>query len=67
MPDGRTPEPGGWNRFVLTTDNISELAATLREAGVHFINEPISGPGGQQVLISDPDGNPIELFQARAA
>ena len=65
MPDGAQPEPGGWNRIVLEVDDIEETVAELRSAGAHFRNEPISGPGGTQVLIEDPSGNPIELFQPR--
>jgi catechol 2,3-dioxygenase-like lactoylglutathione lyase family enzyme len=64
MPDGRTPEPGGWNRLVIETDDIHGMVNRLKEAGVTFRNEVISGPGGSQVLIEDPSGNPIELFQA---
>lgn len=65
MPDGRTPEPGGWNRIVVTVQDLEALVGDLREQGVKFRNEPLSGPGGSQVLIEDPDGNPIELFQPR--
>lgn len=63
MPDGRQPEPGGWNRFVLTVEDIEATVARLREAGAVFRNEIITGPGGRQVLVEDPSGNPIELFQ----
>ena len=65
MPDGRVPAPGGWNRLVLETDDVQETAARLRAAGVPFRNEPLSGPGGTQVLVEDPAGNPVELFAAR--
>ncbi len=65
MPDGRVPEPGGWNRIVLQVEDLDALVNGLRETGVMFRNEPLSGPGGTQVLIEDPDGNPIELFEAR--
>jgi len=65
MPDGRTPEPGGWNRVVLEVDDIAALVAELRAAGAQLRSEIISGPGGRQVLVDDPDGNPIELFEAR--
>ena len=65
MPDGRQPAPGGWNRLVLEVDDVEVTAARLRAAGVTFRNEPLSGPGGTQVLIEDPSGNPIELFSAR--
>src|SRR5688572_8176649 len=64
MPDGRTPEPGGWNRFVLEVDDLSGLVAMLREKGVTFRNEILRGPGGQQILCEDPSGNVIELFQS---
>ena len=64
MPDGRQPEPGGWARIVIETDDIEALAAALREAGATFRNEIISGPGGRQVIVEDPSGNAIEVFQA---
>ena len=63
MPDGRQPEPGGWNRIHFVVDDISAEVDRLRSAGVSFRNEIISGPGGQQILLDDPSGNPIELFQ----
>ena len=63
MPDGRTPEPGGWNRIHFIVEDIAAEAARLRGAGVTFRNEIVSGPGGQQILLEDPSGNPIELFQ----
>lgn len=63
MPDGRTPEPGGWNRIHFVVEDISSDVEKLRAAGVTFRNDIISGPGGQQVLLEDPAGNPIELFQ----
>jgi catechol 2,3-dioxygenase-like lactoylglutathione lyase family enzyme len=66
MPDGRTPEPGGWNRIHFIVDDIAAEVERLRSAGVKFRNEIISGPGGQQILLEDPAGNPIELFQPRA-
>jgi len=64
MPDGRLPQPGGWNRFVLEVDDIHALVNKLKQAGAIFRNKIISGPGGSQVLVEDPSGNPIELFQA---
>jgi catechol 2,3-dioxygenase-like lactoylglutathione lyase family enzyme len=67
MPDGRTPEPGGWNRIHLIVDDIAREVERLRSAGLTFRNEIISGPGGQQILLEDPAGNPIELFQPAAA
>lgn len=63
MPDGRVPVPGGWNRIHLIVDDIVAEVARLRTAGVPFRNEVVAGPGGQQILIEDPAGNPIELFQ----
>ena len=63
MPDGRKPEPGGWNRFVVETDNLAAMVAKLKTAGVRFRNEIVSGPGGQQVLVEDRCGNVVELFQ----
>jgi predicted enzyme related to lactoylglutathione lyase len=56
---------GSWNRIVLDVEEFDEMVNALREAGAKFRNEPISGPGGRQVLIEDPSGNPIELFEAR--
>jgi catechol 2,3-dioxygenase-like lactoylglutathione lyase family enzyme len=66
MPDGSQPVPGGWNRFVVEVDDIQEAVARLRAAGAPLRNEIVSGPGGQQVLVEDPSGNPIELFQPRS-
>ena len=66
MPDGRAPAPGGWNRFVLEVDDIDAVVARLRAAGASFRNDVVKGPGGRQILVDDPDGNPIELFEARA-
>jgi catechol 2,3-dioxygenase-like lactoylglutathione lyase family enzyme len=63
MPDGRTPGPGGWNRIHFLVDDIAAEVERLRGAGVTFRNEVIRGPGGQQILLEDPAGNPIELFQ----
>ncbi len=63
MPDGRSPEPGGWNRIHLIVVDIATDVERLRAAGLSFRNEIVSGPGGQQILIDDPSGNPIELFQ----
>ena len=65
MPDGRKPESGGWNRIVVEVDDIEAKSMELREKGIVFRNEIISGPGGKQVLIEDPDGNPIEIFEKR--
>jgi catechol 2,3-dioxygenase-like lactoylglutathione lyase family enzyme len=63
MPDGRKPGPGGWNRIHLVVDDIANEVERLRSAGLSFRNDIISGPGGQQILLDDPSGNPIELFQ----
>ncbi len=63
MPDGSQPAPGGWNRFVVRVEDIAATVAALREAGANFRNEIISGPGGQQILVEDPSGNAIEVFQ----
>jgi hypothetical protein len=65
MPDGRKPQPGGWNRFVLTFSNLDDVVSRLKSARAVFRNTVISGPGGRQTLIEDPDGNPIELFEPR--
>jgi predicted enzyme related to lactoylglutathione lyase len=67
MPDGRTPEPGGWNRIHFIVEDIAAEAERLRGAGVKFRNDIVSGPGGQQILAEDPAGNPIELFQPAPA
>jgi len=67
MPDGRLPAPGGWNRLVIEVDDLDAAIARVRAAGARFRNEPISGPGGRQVLAEDPSGNPIELFEQKAA
>jgi catechol 2,3-dioxygenase-like lactoylglutathione lyase family enzyme len=63
MPDGRVPEPGGWNRIQLEVDDLASQVEALREAGARFRNEIVTGRGGSQILLEDPAGNPIELFQ----
>ena len=63
LPDGRHQEPGSWNRIVLQVTDLPARIAELKNQGVHFRNNLESGPGGQQVQIEDPDGNPIELFE----
>jgi catechol 2,3-dioxygenase-like lactoylglutathione lyase family enzyme len=63
MPDGRTPEPGGWNRIHFVVDDIDADVRRLRDAGATFRNDIVTGPGGKQILLEDPSGNPIELFQ----
>jgi catechol 2,3-dioxygenase-like lactoylglutathione lyase family enzyme len=65
MPDGRRPTPGGWNRIHLIVDDLATEVARLRAAGVPFRNEIVTGPGGSQIVLDDPSGNPIELFQPR--
>jgi catechol 2,3-dioxygenase-like lactoylglutathione lyase family enzyme len=63
MPDGREPGPGGWNRIHLLVDDIEAEVDRLRHAGVTFRNGVVTGPGGKQILMEDPSGNPVELFQ----
>jgi catechol 2,3-dioxygenase-like lactoylglutathione lyase family enzyme len=63
MPDGRVPEPGGWNRFSLEVDDLDGLVDQLRRDGVGFRNDVVEGVGGRQVLVDDPSGNPVELFE----
>jgi glyoxylase I family protein len=63
MPDGRRPEPGGWNRLIVKTRNLDNDVAALRKAGVRFRNEVVAGPGGRQILAEDPSGNLVELFE----
>lgn len=63
MLDGRIPDSGGWNRFVIQVDDLTDYVKKLRGEGVPFINEILDGPGGQQIICVDPSGNPIELFQ----
>lgn len=64
MPDGRVPEPGGWNRFEIEVDDLAAEVENLRAAGVSFRSDIITGVGGRQVLIDDPSGNPVELFES---
>ena len=63
LADGSVPSPGGWNRLVVETDDLTALASELSAAGVRFRGEIVAGPGGKQILVEDPSGNPIELFQ----
>ncbi|OLS26071.1 MAG: hypothetical protein HeimC2_16930 [Candidatus Heimdallarchaeota archaeon LC_2] len=63
MPNGDKPVPGGWNRIVVVVENINETVDRLKSEGVVFLNEVLSGVGGSQVLIEDPSGNPIEIFE----
>ena len=63
MPDGTRPAPGGWNRFMVELPDLDAVVAELRAAGVHFRNDIVTGVGGKQILLEDPSGNPIELFE----
>ena len=63
MPDGRRPEPGGWNRIQIEVHDLPTLVEQLRSGGAHFRNDIVSGNGGKQILLDDPSGNPIELFE----
>jgi catechol 2,3-dioxygenase-like lactoylglutathione lyase family enzyme len=63
MPDGTRPTPGGWNRFAIEVADLAATVAVLRQAGAHFRNDIVTGVGGKQILVDDPSGNPIELFE----
>ncbi len=63
MPDGRSQKPGGWNRIMLRVSNLPGLVETLKKSGLHFRNDIEVGPGGKQIQLEDPEGNPIELFE----
>jgi catechol 2,3-dioxygenase-like lactoylglutathione lyase family enzyme len=63
MPDGTLPSPGGWNRFMVEVTDLDGLVQTLRQQGARFRNDIVSGVGGRQILLEDPSGNPIELFE----
>jgi catechol 2,3-dioxygenase-like lactoylglutathione lyase family enzyme len=67
MPDGRRPEPGGWNRIQIVADDLDAEVDRLRQAGAAFRSDVIEGMGGRQVLIEDPSGNPVELFEPRGS
>jgi catechol 2,3-dioxygenase-like lactoylglutathione lyase family enzyme len=67
MPDGRQPVPGGWNRIEFVVDDLEAEVERLRTAGLKFRNDIVIGPGGSQILLEDPSGNPIELFQPTGA
>lgn len=64
MPDGRRPAPGGWNRFVIDVEDLVSRVAELKQANLLFRNDVVAGPGGKQILLEDPDGNLVELFEA---
>jgi catechol 2,3-dioxygenase-like lactoylglutathione lyase family enzyme len=67
MPDGRRPQPGGWNRIQIEVSNLEREVEALRQAGASFRNDIVTGQGGSQILLEDPSGNPIELFQPAGA
>jgi catechol 2,3-dioxygenase-like lactoylglutathione lyase family enzyme len=67
MPDGTLPTPGGWNRFQLEVEDLEGIVARLRDGGARFRNEIIAGVGGKQILVEDPAGNPVELFEPTIA
>jgi catechol 2,3-dioxygenase-like lactoylglutathione lyase family enzyme len=67
MPDGTLPQPGGWNRFQLEVEDLEGIVARLREQGARFRNEIVTGVGGKQILVEDPSGNPVELFEPTTA
>ncbi len=66
MPDGQEQQPGGWNRLVLAVDDLSSVVAAMKERGAQFRSDIVAGPGGKQIQLLDPDGNPIELFEPAA-
>lgn len=66
MPDGQRPQPGGWNRLVIELADLAARVTELKQAGARFRNEIVVGPGGKQILLDDPDGNPVELFEPAA-
>ncbi len=63
MPDGTQPQPGGWNRFAIEVEDLAGMVDRLRKAGAHFRNNIVTGVGGKQIILDDPSGNPIELFE----
>jgi catechol 2,3-dioxygenase-like lactoylglutathione lyase family enzyme len=63
MPDGRRPEPGGWNRIIVQSSNLERDVNVLKKAGIGFRNDIVAGPGGRQILLEDPSGNLVELFE----
>lgn len=67
LSDGSKPSPGGWNRLVLETDNLDSLVERLVRSGARLRSEVVSGPGGRQILVDDPSGNPVELFESKSS
>lgn len=67
MPDGTLPRPGGWNRFAIMVEDIAVVVENLRKSGAHFRNDIVTGVGGKQILVDDPSGNPVEIFQPTIA
>ena len=67
MPDGTRPQPGGWNRFAIQVDDLATTVDSLRAAGAHFRNDIVTGVGGKQIILEDPSGNPVELFEPTIA
>ena len=67
MPDGTKPQPGGWNRFAIEVKDLATTVETLRGAGAHFRNTIVTGVGGKQIIVDDPSGNPVELFEPTVA
>ena len=67
LPDGRTPQPGGWNRILLVVEDLAAEVERLRAAGLTFRSDIITGPGGSQIVLDDPSGNPVELFEPASA
>ena len=63
MPDGTQQRPGGWNRFAIEVKDIGQMVESLRKEGIHFRNDIVTGVGGKQIIVDDPSGNPIELFE----
>jgi catechol 2,3-dioxygenase-like lactoylglutathione lyase family enzyme len=64
LPNGSTPQPGGWTRMVIEVESLDKAMLAVRDTGAQFRSEPVRGPGGRQVLVDDPSGNPVELFEA---
>jgi len=67
LSDGSVPKPGGWNRLVIEVEDLASAMSALGDTGARFRSDPVQGPGGRQVLVEDPSGNPVELFEAKEA